>query len=336
MVSLTSSVRDPRRMYAAAAGAGDGGDYLLGVLRSDDGGQNWRVCGTTLSTPIPDQGDLLKAAGNQGNGWNNCIAASPVDPDVVVLGWRHTGVFLSTDGGASWQLKHGDDSPHLHSDAHAVRFDPDDEAGRVFYVCSDGGVAATGDLGDTYDSSANIALPDLQFQSMPARQFEGMFTASPVAPGVVAGGLQDNGVVWANVSDAKPWNLLIGGDGFRGIFLQTGQLVWTSNGAPAPRICSCDGHATGPVTIVPVVDAKPGLPGNPNGLYDVVGPIEGHWYRNTILSAVLCAELPQRRRPADVRARFGVRRRLWPVRQRRRKRREVELYRVGAHRRRPL
>jgi hypothetical protein len=288
MVRLASSPADRRRVYASVAGAGEDRGGLLAVLRCDDGGLSWRRCPDKLSTSIPGQGDLTKAAGNQGNGWNNCIAASDVNPDVVALGWRNSGAFLSIDGGASWLLKHdGDDSPHLHSDAHAIRFDPHDPSGQRFVVCTDGGVASSDDLGGSYTSLWNNELCDLQFQSSPARPggFDGAFDASPVAPGVIAGGLQDNGVLWGQVGAGKRWRSLAGGDGLRCAFLKTGQLLWTSNGRPAPQISSWTPQGMSGGLPVPVAVAKPGLPPNDNGLYDVFGG-EGHWYRNTAIAAV--------------------------------------------------
>lgn len=289
MVTLTSCAADRNRMYAASAGAGDDSSYLLAVLRSDDGGQTWNQSGTAVSTTLPYPHDLLQATGHQGNGWNNCIEVSPTNPDVLLLGWCTSGAFLSTDGAKSWNLKHADqDSPHLHSDLHAVRFDTTDLSGRRFYVCSDGGVVSSSDLGDSFDSHLNPQLADLQFQTMPARPlaFDGYFHASPLAPGVVAGGLQDNGVVWAEVMGDEPWRQIVGGDGMRCVFLKTGQLLFTSNGHPAPGICDWKQvHMTAHRT-VPVVDAKPGLPGNPDGLYDVFGSEPKHWYRNTCLAPV--------------------------------------------------
>lgn len=277
-------------MYAAAAGAGDGAQNLLGVLRSDDGGRNWIKTGDSLSTKLNYAHNLLSSTGNQGNGWNNCIECSAVNPDVVLLGWRTAGPFVSEDGAATWELKHDDtDTSELHSDIHAVRFDKNDPSGQRFFVASDGGVAVTADLGNSISSSINSQLADLQFQSMPARQFDGFFHASPVNRGIVAGGLQDNGVVWANVAENQMWQMLVGGDGYRAVFLKTGQLLFTSNGLPAPQLCDWVNEGFVNQRVVPVVGAKPGLPGNPAGLYDVFGnlpQLKDHWYRNTIIAPV--------------------------------------------------
>lgn len=296
MVRLSSSAADRSRMYAAVAGAGDPvnaantsdvGQFLLAVLRSDDGGRTWSPTSTSLTTSLPYPHDLLKATGHQGN-YNNCIEASPVDPDVVVLGWCTSGPFLSTDGGGGWQLKHADqDSAHLHSDLHAVRFDTTDTSGQAFYVGSDGGVVRTSDLGDTFDSSLNSPLADLAFQTTPAHTsgFDGSFASSPVAPGVVAGGLQDLGVVWGQIASEAPWKQLRGGDGLRCAFLRSGQLLWTSNGSPAPQISEWTGSTfsdTKPVLVAGLKRSR----GAPTGLQDPVPSGPSHAFRNTILATV--------------------------------------------------
>lgn len=293
MVKLTSSAGDRTRMYAAVAGASDPenasntsdvGQFLLAVLRSDDGGRTWNPTSTALTTSLPYPHDLLKATGHQGN-YNNCIQASPVDPDVVLLGWCTSGPFLSTDAGASWQLKHADqDSPHLHSDLHAVRFDTTDTSGQAFYVGSDGGVVRTGDLGDNFDSTMNSPLADLAFQTTPAHTsgFDGSFAASPMAPGVVAGGLQDLGVIWGQIAAETPWKQLGGGDGLRCAFLRSGQLLWTTNGHPAPQISEWKGGAFGDTKPVPVAGVK----GSPAGLRDPIPAGPSHDYRNTLLAGV--------------------------------------------------
>ena len=283
-VKLTSSLSDPTRMYASVS---SNAGWLLCVLASRDGGQTWGQCGTKLTTSIADQGDLLNAAGNQGNGYNNCIQASPVNPDIVLLGWRNSGVFLSTDGGQSWELRQADQtSMHLHSDAHAVRFDPRVSSGHRFAVCSDGGVTTTDDLGYTYSSIHNEGLPNLQFQSIPARAFDGTFAASPVHPGLIAGALQDNGIVWSRMGQDDSWHLIVAGDGYRCVLLHTGQLLFTTNTIPAPNACSWTGSGFSRHGPVPLTVPKPGLAPNTAGLYDLTPDSKNHWYRNTALAQV--------------------------------------------------
>lgn len=213
--SLASGA-DGSVMYAVAAG---GNSWIFGVFKSTDGGLNWsklKTQATALNTtkPFPPGTPLESAppatdvAGGQGY-YNNCIAVSPVDSKLVLIGWRN-GPWLSTDGGLNWVRKHADDNPHLHSDLHCVYFDPNEKGSKI-YVGSDGGVVATVNQGDTFDSSINRRLLNLQFQSQPARQFYGRFTASASTGGLIGGGLQDNGNVY--LLKGAAWRQLDGGDG---------------------------------------------------------------------------------------------------------------------------
>ena len=73
----------------------------------------------------------------------------------------------------------------LHGDVHGLYFDPADASGRTLYICSDGGVMMTHDLGQTFDSSANKNLADFQFYSTTAaRDFYG--TMSLFSPFIAA------------------------------------------------------------------------------------------------------------------------------------------------------
>jgi hypothetical protein len=198
--SLSACADQPMRMYAASANVDEA---LLLLLRSDDGGQNWHALGASpqflpdLVNPTQAGRTLRDDAGNQGNGWNNAIAAAPHDPKVVALAWRWAGCFVSENDGDTWRRT--EESAHLHEDTHMVTFDARDPAGTRIYVASDGGVALLPDRGRNgaqFVSKFNQHLLNLQFQSWPARQFFGSFSASPSRPGLVAGGLQDNGNVF--------------------------------------------------------------------------------------------------------------------------------------------
>jgi hypothetical protein len=67
-------------LQAGVAYAGTRGD---GVLRSDDGGQNWRPAGLA--------GQVVKA-----------LAASPTQPGVVYAGAKPPALYVSRDGGGKW------------------------------------------------------------------------------------------------------------------------------------------------------------------------------------------------------------------------------------------
>ena len=169
-------------------------EFVYAVVVSSDGGATWSPAGPNgrvtelVQFPPPD------TPGNSQGGYNMSIAVSPAHPDTIALGWRRgPWVGRNTPIAFTWE-EHGDDgapggaSPHLHSDIHGLHFDSHDPQGRSLYVCSDGGVAFTRDLGANFDSSINAGLANLQFQSFPARQSNGASGASSDHRGLGRGG----------------------------------------------------------------------------------------------------------------------------------------------------
>lgn len=271
---LASCEKDLQRMYAAAGGPGD---QLFAILRSSDGGKNWSACG--LKVDGDAKGNSLPFfTGNQSR-YNNAIDVSHVDPRTIALGWR-SGPYVSTNGGDSWSPKgmgwQGSawvfTSPHLHGDVHAVLFDRTDSSGKRLYVGSDGGVAVTSDLGDTFTSEENMQLRCLQHQTYPARAFNGSFSASSKDAGLVGSGLQDNGVVYAKAgTEGSRWRALAGGDGIFAAFIATGHLVYNWNSAVAFRAASWNGSELSAGSVIPITVTKSGGPPDPAG----VGPPSG-------------------------------------------------------------
>jgi hypothetical protein len=196
--SLASSNTDPPEGLATiyAVSAGDDG-LIKAVLKSLDGGFNWRLLSPALGNP-PTFHNFVTTAGDQGNDYRPCnaIAVSPRDPNTVVIAWRHEALFYSNDGGSNWGMTNW--SLHLHSDFHTVYFDPMDPTGQRIYTGGDGGLVLIPGLGaspEAFVSKFNRELLNLQFMSPTPRSrgFWGSFTASD-AYGVAAGGLQDNGI----------------------------------------------------------------------------------------------------------------------------------------------
>ena len=208
--SLASCQDQPANMYAVAAGTDD---MILAVMASTDGGATWGA------RTAPDK----NVAGYQGS-YNNCIAVSPQHPNQVVVGWLTGGAFFSDDGGNSWRHPHTQESnSNLHNDLHAICFCRN---GAIF-VGGDGGIAVSQDEGITYQSQFNRPLNNLQFYggSKPAAttHYGATLTASSRYPGLLAGGLQDNGNLYrlpdARRPDSIPrqadtaWFRHVGGDG---------------------------------------------------------------------------------------------------------------------------
>ena len=221
--SLAICAASQGHLYCVIARASDA--TLGAVVHTADGGQSWQVVPGFVHDGS-QSGVLEERAGGQG-WYNNCIAVSPVDPSIVLIGWQN-GVFVSLDTGANYTRWSGD-REHLHRDVHAVYFDPRDAKGQTVFVGSDGGVARTGDLGTTFDSAWNQQLANLQIASVPCHNGYGTMTVDPAAPSRVAAGLQDNGVAWCPGSVA--WREITGGDGAGAIFTADGARLVA---APSP------------------------------------------------------------------------------------------------------
>jgi hypothetical protein len=289
--SVASCESQPNIMYAVAA-RGLKDSWMYGVFKSVDGGKSWQRLTTQAQaltgTPTPPNTPLESAhpndAGGQGE-YNNCIAVSPIDPNFVAIGWRN-GPWLSRDGGVNWERRHNDtDNNHLHADVHAVYFDPRDNTGKTMFVCSDGGVVMTPDLGETYVSVYNTQLSNLQFQSQ-VRPLYGTFDASRQTAGLLAGSLQDIGNVSCRLEPVpKPWTLLLGGDGQLSLFLASGDLIWYPNDWSSAdpigvRSSRWDGSQFPPYEVIPVSVPKSGS-NFPNGLLNaVVGVVNSPDFRN--------------------------------------------------------
>lgn len=285
--SLAGCAADPQRMYAVIAHTStkkndDTDGTIAAVWTSADGGRTWASVGgmvTSHNGAAISPVSLLdtREGGGQGATWNNCIAVSPTDPATVVIGWE-IGMFVSrngtaTDGSASWNRLNNPtaDSP-LHFDYHALVFETRPTAPGRLYVGSDGGLISTDDLRQTYLTGYNAALTDLQFESLPKRVYYGLTSVSATVPGLLAGGLQDNGVVWAMAGAAGHWEGIVSGDGAGTAFLADGSLLTCSQGdgdGNAVHLWQWDGaQFTGDVKVHRSGPFGPERPTDPNGLQD--------------------------------------------------------------------
>lgn len=219
--SLASCDGDRRVMYAVSAvNSSSDTANMSAVLRSADDGRTW------LFRSLPPN------AGSMGD-YTNCIAVSPNDASIVVVGWTNGGPFFSVDGGGNWS--HIDDvndttaitreqtaagAMALHADLHVLHFartspgfDPS------LYIGSDGGVARTTDLGKFFSARYAERLANLQFYGGPHGWLSNYdppyLHASSRFPGLLSGGTQDNGSIYfyPEPNAAPAWRALQGGDG---------------------------------------------------------------------------------------------------------------------------
>ncbi len=181
-ISLAVAPSMPQRVYALITNPSDafgGGATVLGIWRTDDGGEFWRAT-------IP--GSQLQAT----YGWYlSVVVVDPFDPSKIYAG----GVSLvrSMDAGMTYE-----DVTPPHVDMHGLTFDV---IGRL--ICAnDGGVHRTADNGDTW-FALNERLGAIQF-------YPGI-SLHPTNRDFVLGGTQDNGT--NRRESGLDWSHRLGGDG---------------------------------------------------------------------------------------------------------------------------
>ncbi|MBS1713895.1 MAG: hypothetical protein JST30_06120 [Armatimonadetes bacterium] len=173
----------PNVVYASFYGSNNA---LYGVYKSTDSGDRW------LRLPnVPDYGG--------GQGWyDNYLTVSPANPNVVFVGG--TSTYRTVDGGQNWSdnTRSYAGGP-VHPDHHFFTFDPNRPD--TVYLCGDGGVFRSDDLGGTWRSACN-GMGTVQFQSVDVH---------PTDPGIAYGGTQDNGT--NKRAGSQAWRHVFSGDG---------------------------------------------------------------------------------------------------------------------------
>jgi hypothetical protein len=109
--------------YACPLDPGCGSGRLL---KSSDGGLTWQPLALITDLVQTDGfGNTYPAnSGDAYGGEVQSVAVSPINPNVLAVGTRDTGLFLSGDGGASWERV-----PIVNPNINNLRFD---DAGRLF------------------------------------------------------------------------------------------------------------------------------------------------------------------------------------------------------------
>ena len=174
-------------------------DTRKGLYRSDDSGENWKQLNNDFGITVRPF-------------YFSRIVVDPKNPDVVVKGGLSGSI--SRDGGKTFK-----NLGNMHSDIHDIIFDINDSD--RLYVGTDGGVYRSWNGGTTMEIVEN--LPISQFYQV---------SVDDEDPYNVYGGLQDNGS-WYGPSaasggiEARSWNSVGGGDGFRVLKHPTKNIIYS-------------------------------------------------------------------------------------------------------------
>jgi len=225
------------------------GDRVLDVYRSLDGGQTW-ASRLTVNAPTsftqtstkwlllsnPVIANLVPCGFGSSNsmssqGWyDNIIAVSPTDPDVVFAGG--IDICRSDDGGANWGVISywwvNGFPGYSHADQHGLTFHPqwNGTSNQTLFSASDGGVNVTNNAlaapgsgsveGICYDSAGSVPTA-VDWTSLNNGYEVTQFyhgRAYPTGTDSYMGGTQDNGTLrGTDIAGINAWTSLQGGDG---------------------------------------------------------------------------------------------------------------------------
>jgi photosystem II stability/assembly factor-like uncharacterized protein len=202
-IVMSIPTSEPDRIYAAVAMnrriLPDSDVDFKGVFVSHDAGLTWERKLSAINNGFT-RGQAF---------YDLTIAASPTQPDVVMMGG--IDMYRSTNGGdgfskqSRWELRVVDpNSPaYVHADQHHITFKPDDP--NTFIVGNDGGVFISTDRGDTWQSR-NEGLATTQFYGI---------AYAPSNPTLLYGGTQDNSNMRLTGAGQTTWLYVGSGDGGR-------------------------------------------------------------------------------------------------------------------------
>ncbi len=174
-------------------------DKKKGLYRSDDAGNSWKQLNNDFGITVRPF-------------YFSRIVVDPKNPDVVIKGGLRGSI--SRDGGKTFKSL-----GNMHPDIHDVTFDIHN-SDRI-YAGTDGGVYRSWNGGTTMEIVENLPLS--QFYHISVDDAE---------PYNVYGGLQDNGSWYGPSSspggiNAKDWNSIGGGDGFRVLKHPTKNIIYS-------------------------------------------------------------------------------------------------------------
>jgi len=207
---LAVTPADPEVVYAVVSNNLSG---LHGIYKSTNSGESFvqTFSGTTLNLLNWDGNGDPTSTGGQG--WYDlCIAASPTNPNLVLVGGVNT--WRSSDGGYNWEcVNHwwGQNGIQaVHADKHALAYRNDG----VLFEGNDGGIYIShndGNDGSWIDKTNGMQIS----------QMYKLGCAATVANEIITG-LQDNG---SKLFSGNNWHDVYGGDGMECIIDYTNASI---------------------------------------------------------------------------------------------------------------
>jgi hypothetical protein len=292
-IELADSPTTPNTVYAMGSNASTSG--VLGVWRTDDGGNTWvqRATGSGVQT-----GGCANATNGGGQMWYDAgLLVDPNNPESVLL----SGVDLwrSTNGGTTFQnITCGYGNGNVHVDNHARAYLPNGLGGydsNKVLTGSDGGVYYTGNaqFGSGGSSAANRpSFISLNQTLATIELYSGDITANfatASSPGASAGA-QDNGSEWVRWSNANPgpaqWTVRNGGDGIYTRIEPINEQRWYYSSQNGNLVVSQSGPNSTPVT------ARPSGSGWGGDTLSFVMPVEIYRYGDTSVAGSGCTPNP--------------------------------------------
>jgi len=174
-------------------------DVKKGLYRSDDAGKSWNQLNNDFGITVRPF-------------YFSKIVVDPKNADVVVKGGLSGSI--SRDGGKTFK-----NLGNMHSDIHDIAFGINDSD--IMYVGTDGGVYRSWNQGTTMEIVENLPLSQFYHVSVDNE-----------TPYNIYGGLQDNGSWYGPSSssggiEARDWNPIGGGDGFRVLKHPTKNIIYS-------------------------------------------------------------------------------------------------------------
>ena len=240
-LEIAEAPSQPATLYALGANATN--SNVLGVWRSDNGGDTWTQRST--NTGIQAGGCSNAANGGTQMWYDAGLTVDPNNPETVLL--SGVDMYRSVNGGTTFQdITCGYGNGNVHVDHHARAFLPNGLGGydsNKVLSGSDGGVfyTANAQFGTGGSSTANRPTFISLNQTIGSIElYSGDITANfatAVSPGASAGA-QDNGSEWARWTNTNPapvqWTVRNGGDGIYTRIEPVNELRWyysSQNGA---------------------------------------------------------------------------------------------------------